>query len=153
MESFCCMTGPFGPGVHSSAGSFCPTTSLKMIIGIGLMSFTGAWVSGEEGRGGGSGVTSLALWSPRPERPHRRSKRNCFHSVVSDFSRQCTVSVTRPGRSNDPQSTCALSRFGQIMSHAIQTGRSGCLSWPVFMNRTGRLTIGAWLIPPVVLPQ
>lgn len=54
MESFCCMTGPFSPGVHSSVGSFCPTTSLKMIIGIGLMSFTGAWVSGEEeeGRGG-----------------------------------------------------------------------------------------------------
>lgn len=49
MESFCCMTGPFSPGVHSTVGSFCPTTSLKMIIGIGLMSFTGAWVSGEEG--------------------------------------------------------------------------------------------------------
>lgn len=49
MESFCCMTGPFSPGVHGSVGSFCPTTSLKMIIGIGLMSFTGAWVSGEEG--------------------------------------------------------------------------------------------------------
>lgn len=46
MESFCCMTGPFS---HSSVGSLCPTTSLKMIVGIGLMSFTGAWVSGEEG--------------------------------------------------------------------------------------------------------
>lgn len=43
------MTEPFSPGVHGSVGIFCPTTSLKMIIGIGLMSFTGAWVSGEEG--------------------------------------------------------------------------------------------------------
>lgn len=49
MDSFCCMIGPFDHGVHSSVGSFCPTTSLKMIIGIGLMSFTGAWVSGDEG--------------------------------------------------------------------------------------------------------
>lgn len=43
------MTGPFSPRVHSSVGDFCPTTSLKMIVGIGLMSFAGAWASGEEG--------------------------------------------------------------------------------------------------------
>lgn len=43
------MTGPFSPRVHSSVGYFCPTTSLKMIVGIGLMSFAGAWASGEEG--------------------------------------------------------------------------------------------------------
>lgn len=63
------------------------------------------------------------------------------------------VSVTHHGHSNDLQSTCALSRFRQIMSDAIQTGRSGWLSWSVFVNRMGRLTMGAWLIPPVVLPQ
>lgn len=38
------------------------------------------------------------------------------------------------------------------MSDAIQTGRSG-LCWSEFVNRMGRLTMGAWLIPPVVLPQ
>lgn len=61
------------------------------------------------------------------------------------------VSVTHHGHSNDLQSTCALSRFGQIMSDAIPTGWSGQSSWSVFVNRTGRLTMGAWLIPPAVL--
>lgn len=61
------------------------------------------------------------------------------------------VSVTHHGHSNDLQSTCALSRFGQIMSDAIRTGSPGWLSWSVFVNRTGRLTMGAWPMPPAVL--
>lgn len=52
------------------------------------------------------------------------------------------VSVTHHGHSNDLQSTCALSRFRQIMSDAIQTGRPGRLSWSVFVNRMGGINNG-----------
>lgn len=77
MESLCCMNGPFSPRVHSAVGSFCPTTSLKMIIGIGLMSFTGAWVSGEEG----SGVTSLPFQSGP-----RRDENTIVFTLLSEIS-------------------------------------------------------------------
>ena len=78
---------------------------------------------------------------------------DCWNAVVSDVIKSAERNSLTHYYSNDLQSKYALSRFRQFMWDTIRTRRSGSLLWAVSLNRMGRLTMDAWLISPVELPQ
>lgn len=62
--------------------------------------------------------------------------------------------MTHPGHSNDPRSTCALSRFRQIMSHAIGRAASGSVVAPGVYEQDGETNNGRMVdTPPAVSPR